>query len=242
MQPDLPEPVVPAISRCGMRARSVQTALPEMSLPSQTASGLADCGRSSKTSPSVTRFGLEVRHLDADGLLARDRREDPDLGRGQRVGEVVLERGDLANLRSGCKLQLVAGDARARDLAADGRVDAEVGQRLDECRRHAGTGLRRGTTCLLRLAQHAPVGEPVLLVHGLGGVEERRLGLLLIPGERLVQRVGLLDEERRDGRGRLLRDDVGEVVNRVDERRRQAVGRLGERFRLVCFLAERPLE
>ena len=36
MQPDLPEPVVPAIRMCGMRARSVQTALPEMSLPSQT--------------------------------------------------------------------------------------------------------------------------------------------------------------------------------------------------------------
>ena len=57
MQPDLPEPVVPAMSRCGMRARSVQTAVPEMSLPSQTASGLAVAGRSSKMSPRVTRFG-----------------------------------------------------------------------------------------------------------------------------------------------------------------------------------------
>ena len=57
MQPDLPEPVVPAISRCGMRARSVQTAAPEMSLPSQTESGLAVAGRSPKMSPSVTRFG-----------------------------------------------------------------------------------------------------------------------------------------------------------------------------------------
>ena len=47
MQPDLPEPVVPAISRCGMRARSHQTAVPEMSFPSQTASGLALEGRSS---------------------------------------------------------------------------------------------------------------------------------------------------------------------------------------------------
>ncbi len=42
MQPDLPEPVVPAIRRCGMRARSVQTALPEMSFPSQTDNGT--CG------------------------------------------------------------------------------------------------------------------------------------------------------------------------------------------------------
>src|SRR6266516_717405 len=40
MQPDLPEPVVPAIRMCGMRARSVQTAAPEISLPSQTLPGL----------------------------------------------------------------------------------------------------------------------------------------------------------------------------------------------------------
>ena len=54
MQPDLPEPVVPAIRTCGIRARSVQTAEPEMSFPSQTESGLAVCGRSSKMSPSAT--------------------------------------------------------------------------------------------------------------------------------------------------------------------------------------------
>ena len=58
MQPDLPEPVVPAIRMCGIRARSVHTELPEMSLPSQTESGLALAGRSSKMSPSVTMFGL----------------------------------------------------------------------------------------------------------------------------------------------------------------------------------------
>jgi hypothetical protein len=58
MQPDLPEPVVPAMRMCGMRARSAQTALPAMSLPSQTASGLAEAGSSSKTSPSVTRLGV----------------------------------------------------------------------------------------------------------------------------------------------------------------------------------------
>src|SRR3954470_6459449 len=43
-QPDLPEPVVPATSRCGILARSVQTELPAMSLPSQTASGDTDDG------------------------------------------------------------------------------------------------------------------------------------------------------------------------------------------------------
>ena len=37
---DLPEPVVPATSRCGMRARSAITGLPAMSLPSASVSGL----------------------------------------------------------------------------------------------------------------------------------------------------------------------------------------------------------
>ena len=57
MQPDFPEPVVPAIRMCGIRARSAETDEPEMSLPSQTESGLAFAGASSKMSPSVTRFG-----------------------------------------------------------------------------------------------------------------------------------------------------------------------------------------
>ena len=39
MPTDLPEPVVPAISRCGMRARSATTGTPPMSLPSASASG-----------------------------------------------------------------------------------------------------------------------------------------------------------------------------------------------------------
>ncbi len=38
---DLPEPVVPAISRCGMRARSATIGAPPMSLPSASANGEA---------------------------------------------------------------------------------------------------------------------------------------------------------------------------------------------------------
>ena len=38
---DLPEPVVPATSRCGMRAKSTTTGLPPMSLPSARVS--IDC-------------------------------------------------------------------------------------------------------------------------------------------------------------------------------------------------------
>ena len=47
-----------------------------------------------------------VGHLDADRGLAGDRREDADVGRGQRVGEVVLELGDLAHLHAGREPQL----------------------------------------------------------------------------------------------------------------------------------------
>ena len=85
MQPDLPEPVVPAISRCGMRARSDQTAVPEMSFPSQTASGLALRGQVVVDVAERDDPRRQVRHLDADRLLARDRRQDPDLGRRERV-------------------------------------------------------------------------------------------------------------------------------------------------------------
>ena len=38
MATDLPEPVVPAISRCGMRARSTTTGSPPMVLPRQSGS------------------------------------------------------------------------------------------------------------------------------------------------------------------------------------------------------------
>ncbi len=44
-QPDLPAPVVPATSRCGIFARSAPIARPETSLPSQTASGDQSAGR-----------------------------------------------------------------------------------------------------------------------------------------------------------------------------------------------------
>src|SRR5919106_1552410 len=76
--------------------------------------------------------GREIGDLDADRLLAGDRREDADLGRGEGVGEIVLEGGDLAHLRPGRELQLVARDARADDLAHECGVDSEVRERLQE--------------------------------------------------------------------------------------------------------------
>ena len=82
MQPDLPEPVVPAIRMCGIRARSAHTAVPEMSLPSQTESGLAVFGSSPKMSPSVTRFGLRLGSSTPTACL-------PGIGARMRISVVA---------------------------------------------------------------------------------------------------------------------------------------------------------
>ena len=131
-QPDLPAPVVPATSRCGIFARSAPIARPATSLPSQTVSGDQSGGRLLEDVAEVDDPAARVRDLDADRLLAGDRRQDADVGRGQRVGEVVLELRDLADLDAGREPQLVAGDVRAGDHADHARLDVEVAERLDQ--------------------------------------------------------------------------------------------------------------
>jgi hypothetical protein len=82
--------------------------------------------------PEVDHAPDPVRDLDADRLLARDRRENPDVLGGERVGEVVAELGDLRHLDPGRQPQLVARHVRARDRADHLRLDVEVRERLDE--------------------------------------------------------------------------------------------------------------
>ena len=65
-----------------MRARSVQTLAPEMSLPSQTESGLAVAGTSPKMSPSVTRFGLRFGTSTPTACL-------PGIGARMRISVVA---------------------------------------------------------------------------------------------------------------------------------------------------------
>ncbi len=146
-----------------------------MSLPSQTASGLAVCGSVVVDVAERDEVRREVRQLDADRLLARDRREDADLGRRERVREVVLECGDLRHLRAGRELELVARDARAGDLADHVRLDAEVRERLHEQVGDARRGLLRGAGDLRRDVEDGRVGELVLRVLARDVVEERRL-------------------------------------------------------------------
>ncbi len=77
MQADLPAPVVPATSRCGILARSTKIDSPSTSLPSQTLSGEAFGGASPNTSPSRTierlRFGTSTPTAVLPGIGARMR-------------------------------------------------------------------------------------------------------------------------------------------------------------------------
>ena len=169
----------------------------------------------------------EVRELDADRLLAGDRREDADLGRGERVREVVLERRDLGDLRPGRELELVARHARAGDLADHGRLDAEVRERLHEELGDARRGLPRVVAVLRGDAEDAGVGQLVLRVLRGHLVEER--GRILEQRRRLgLERSGLPAGVRRND---ALPYHVREGRDRVDRRRERRRRLHGPRHR-----------
>jgi hypothetical protein len=159
--------------------------------------------------PERDDVGGRVRHLDADGLLAGDRRQDADLRRRERIGEVVLERRHLRDLRPRRELELVAGHTRTGDLAHDGSLDPEVCERLHEQLGDPAVGARLLRP--LRATQDGAVGQRVLaLRHRAGDVEQARLVVVL------PERVRI-DEQRR----RAFRDDVREVVLGVDRGQRR---------------------
>ncbi len=119
---DLPEPVVPAISRCGMAVRSAATAWPETSCPSARRSreSILQEGLGLHHVPQRHHLDLGVGHLDPDEALARHRRLDPDRRRRQRQRQIVGQRADLADL------DLDPPAAAAFDEVG---LDAELGDR-----------------------------------------------------------------------------------------------------------------
>ena len=76
-------------------------------------------------------------------------------------------------------MQLVTRHARARDLADDRRVDAEVLEGLDERRRGSLRDIPRDLVRSRRAAKDAAVGEAVLLV-GLDRTDVEQAGLIWI--------------------------------------------------------------
>ena len=147
---DLPEPVAPATSRCGVLARLAVTKPPSTSLPSPMTSGCWSVRASgaARTSPSRTISRSEFGHLDADRGLAGDRGEQSHVVGGHRVGDVPGERGDLLHLDARPELDLVPGDRRAAGEPGDGGVDVELlehaGDALDHLVVGRGSLLRRG--------------------------------------------------------------------------------------------------
>ena len=88
---DLPLPVAPAISRCGMRARSPTTGWPAVSLPSASVSVDGEL-RERLRFEHLAQHDLvapRVGDLDADHRLARHRRQDAHAGHAQRHGQIV---------------------------------------------------------------------------------------------------------------------------------------------------------
>ena len=225
MQPDLPEPVVPAISRCGIRARSVQTALPEMSLPSQTDERARLAGHVVEDVAERDELRREVRHLDADRLLAGDRRQDADLGRRERVGEVVLQPRDLRDLRARRELQLVAHDARAGDLADDRCASTPKCESVST----SSCGDARARVAVVAASpagdafRSAAVGQAVLARRAR---RSKSIASCVLRRRRRRSRcsLDLGDERRRLERTRLGRasDHVGVALDRVDRRARGA--------------------
>ena len=71
-----------------------------------------------------------VGHLDADGVLAGDRRDDADARHAQIQGEVVGEVRDLVDAQAGLQGDLVLRDDRPGVDADDVDVEAEVGEGL----------------------------------------------------------------------------------------------------------------
>ena len=94
---DLPEPVVPAMSRWGALARSKTYGMPSMSLPTHMVSRLPAFWNDVLLGDllEVHRLAVAVGHLDAHHALAGDGRDDAHPHRLHRHGEVVRERGDL---------------------------------------------------------------------------------------------------------------------------------------------------
>src|SRR6058998_494457 len=108
---DLPVPVAPATSRCGIAVRSDTTGPPVTSLP--RASGSFFFGSTKSAEAKISRryhARLGVRHLDGHGAPTGDRPDDAH-GRGlQSEREIVGEIDDPADLHTGGRLELVRRD------------------------------------------------------------------------------------------------------------------------------------
>ncbi len=159
-QPLLPEPVVPAMSRCGS-SREVgvhRLARYVLAQPDHEWSGglrelVVDVAQGDQV-------GSLVGDLHPHRRLARDGSQDADLGAGQRVGQIVSQRRHLGHLGAWGQLQLVPGHARTYDHPDDPGLHAELRQRLEQHRAYITlVGATPGGWSAL--VQHVGLGQQV---------------------------------------------------------------------------------
>ena len=110
MATDLPDPVEPAMSTCGIEERSAVTMRPLMSLPIarvRRERGLGEGFRFEHVA-QMDGFALVVGNLDADRAFAGHALDENALG-AHREAEVFSEAGNAAVLDAGFGLELVGG-------------------------------------------------------------------------------------------------------------------------------------
>ena len=130
----LPEPVAPAMSRCGIFARSTAWALPATSRPSANVSVEPDALKS--TSSRIRRratmlkslFGISIPTALLPGIGASIRR----VRAASAIARSSDEPLDPADLDVRRRLDLVLGDDRAGVAADDLGRDPEAGELLDD--------------------------------------------------------------------------------------------------------------
>ena len=181
MVTDFPVPVAPAISRCGILARSATTGFPSRSRPSAI-------GSAARTRHPVGWLDeLPERHdprdrvgdLHPDGALPRNRR-DPYRRHPHGDREIVRQGHDPSRLHSGRRDHLELGHDRSGGSSAGPPVHLEGAQCLDQRLPQSvelclTSVLNRG---FRRHRQQGDRGEPGPLV--LGGGRYRLLCLLFL--------------------------------------------------------------
>ena len=217
MQLDLPAPVAPATSRCGIRVRfdDHETAFDVLAQGDEHGVLIALCDRRPEHVAEHDDLGVDIRDLDAHGALARDRADDADVGALHRVGDVAGELSDALDLDSSPQRHLVASHGGTATEAGDRTVDCELGEHL----------LKRRDDLVVRLGmQRVRLAGPQFLERRQGvhprAATELELDRLTDGSQvRLGGRLGLAGpahSSRSTGIGQRI---AGRVVGRTHRRR-----------------------
>ena len=172
---DLPEPVAPATSRCGILARFAETKSPSMSLPRPiTSRVMVTAGRRGGENVCQTdHFAIRVGHLDAHRRLSGDRASNARCPLPPRRRYCVAA-SDFLDLYAGTEFHFVACDCRSPGEAGDRCVDFEL---IEHGRDRIDNQVVGGTAPLGRIAggQQVQRGQRVGALHDT--VQWRRAGL-----------------------------------------------------------------